>query len=396
MSKGDLTTSVFETLPSAWDLSSLVIVDGSAVEKPSGRVASRALDESSIFAAIHRDLPQISHSYLNDDKFLGSGSMFHVNRAIYDDKTEPRNAYYVAVRYMRLEREKNKEQTIQGLLRELRVLTHPFLRGHPHILSAFGYGWAEPGSSVIRPFLVFPYAEFGTLSEFLKAHKSHREITIAEKHELALQVALGLKALHDCGFVHGDLKADNVLILTFEEPLGHTSGYNENGWVAKIADFGSSFTLADLEEGTARYLGTDKYNAPEIQQGDIRSSNMEERYELCKRADVYSYGLLVWETMIGGLCYLDSISDIDKPSSQRHWKDYLRVKHDEPGNRLAEIAINTCQEQATEAIDTPVFRSIETVLRGCLKKMASERMPLKISLRTLEDVSWHVSSGPLT
>ncbi|KAH9208697.1 kinase-like domain-containing protein, partial [Leptodontidium sp. 2 PMI_412] len=54
-------------------------------------------------------------------------------------------------------------------------------------------------------------------------------LPFATKKSIALNIARGLSALHQCGVIHGDMKPENVLI--FYKPELH----------AKIADFSHSF-----------------------------------------------------------------------------------------------------------------------------------------------------------
>ncbi|KAL9109020.1 MAG: hypothetical protein Q9227_006260 [Pyrenula ochraceoflavens] len=83
------------------------------------------------------------------------------------------------------------------------------------------------------------------------------------------ELALGVKHIHDCGFIHLDLKPANILI-TFEGTL-------------KIADFGMATkwpVVGEIEgEGDREYIG------PEILQG---------RYD--KPADIFALGLIILET----------------------------------------------------------------------------------------------------
>ena len=71
----------------------------------------------------------------------------------------------------------------------------------------------------------------------------------------ALDIAEGLKYLHQKGIVHRDIKLNNIMI----------SNRNEEG-IARIADFGFSTRIAPGEKLTG-ILGTLGYMAPEMVQG---------------------------------------------------------------------------------------------------------------------------------
>jgi serine/threonine protein kinase len=90
--------------------------------------------------------------------------------------------------------------------------------------------------------------------------------------------------LHACGVVHSDLKHENILI--FENRLDMPG----LPYTAKLADFGGSFM--DIAEGEARPLrmGTWPFTAPEF--GAPLSIDQ------LKQSDVYSFGLLVWRTIV--------------------------------------------------------------------------------------------------
>jgi serine/threonine protein kinase len=90
-------------------------------------------------------------------------------------------------------------------------------------------------------------------------------------------VAKGLNALHNCGIIHSDVKAENVLVCT-DEKLG---------LIAKIADFG--FSLAEAGDGARLPGGTVPWNAPEWLEW-IPADKLS-------KTDIYSFGLLVWKVM---------------------------------------------------------------------------------------------------
>ena len=131
-------------------------------------------------------------------------------------------------------------------MRELRVLTHPPFRNYECLIEALAYGCPELG---VYPYLVVDYADHGTLAEYLQ------RITppVDQCRHLALDVAVGLQALHHSEIVHGDLKPDNVLVFDCA---------GERQQVAKLADFGASIFEVDFDDGPVSYRGTARYNPP--------------------------------------------------------------------------------------------------------------------------------------
>jgi len=94
--------------------------------------------------------------------------------------------------------------------------------------------------------------------------------------------------MHRAKIVHGDIKADNVLV-----------AYDmEGNYVAKLADFGSSILLDSVSSSRpARYYGTQITNAPETQ----NQSQTPIPLNMLARCDVYSLGILFLHIFAGEL-----------------------------------------------------------------------------------------------
>eukprot|EP00775_Hariotina_reticulata_P008299 gene8299-8484_t len=96
------------------------------------------------------------------------------------------------------------------------------------------------------------------------------------------EVALGMEFLHAQGIMHGDLKAANVLL--------KNTIYGRYGQIAKLSDFGMANILTDgaTHRSTGR-MGTITHQAPEVL----------ERGHVSPSADVYSFGIMMWELFTG-------------------------------------------------------------------------------------------------
>lgn len=179
------------------------------------------------------------------------------------------------------------------VLREILIAQHTPLRDNRHILHLDAYGWDYVGTSTITPCLVTEYAEHGNMRQYLEARSNDEP---DERCLLWKGITEGLFALHSCGIVHGDVKLDNTLIAV--DAMTSTV-------VPKIADFGSSlFKHPDVEY--QRYLGTPMYNAPEIKSQALGVTSSYLTFDSLKACDVYSLGLLVWESFKGGKMYCAS------------------------------------------------------------------------------------------
>ena len=148
---------------------------------------------------------------------------------------------------------------------------------HPHIVSVFDVGEFEG-----RQYLVTELVEGGTLHDWTeKRPRTWRDVV-----ELLGGVADALAAAHDAGILHRDVKPDNILIAA-------------NGY-AKLADFGlakagdrDTATRALTEQRTRDgvVVGTVAYMSPEQAAGQPADA----------RSDIYSFGLVLYETLAGHL-----------------------------------------------------------------------------------------------
>ncbi len=136
--------------------------------------------------------------------------------------------------------------------------------------------------------LVLEYAEFGTLADWARDRRPISEPFVAHVAHCSLN---GLRSLRNWGFVHKDIKPENILLVV-----------DVNGYIiAKIADFGISSPVCslsteenyDLNSNTRcfRTAGTRRYMPPEA----LRFEHVEHR------SDIYSLGLALTTLTNGGL-----------------------------------------------------------------------------------------------
>ncbi|EPE33286.1 Protein kinase-like (PK-like) [Glarea lozoyensis ATCC 20868] len=160
-------------------------------------------------------------------------------------------------------------------LQELRVLLHPQLRKCEHIISIFGLDFQEDydDSTLAWPVLLMEYAEYGTFDTLQE--DIHMDVELCRV--LLLDVARGIRALHQCNIVHGDVKSENVLICR----------HQQRKYTARLSDFGLSVVNPDVSKIDHRLPGeTFLWGAPE--------SDQPLTVEGLFQTDVFSFGLMAW------------------------------------------------------------------------------------------------------
>lgn len=129
-------------------------------------------------------------------------------------------------------------------------------------------------------YLVMPWLEGASLEAELAGVAS--SVPTSQSLWLARQVAQGLAALDEAGWMHGDVKPANIMI----SPVGHVT----------LVDLGLARRPTDEDQGHAGILaGTPWYMAPETLLGVGRSDI---------RSDIYSLGVVLYELLTGRRPYL--------------------------------------------------------------------------------------------
>ena len=133
------------------------------------------------------------------------------------------------------------------------------------------YDYCEPGPG--QPaFLVMEYVDGPSLAEMLAAGP----LEPGSVRDVVAQCAAGLRAAHQAGLVHRDIKPGNVLM-------------TEGGRV-KLTDFGISHVAGSVPvTATGALIGTPAYLAPERANGTRGSSS----------SDLYSLGVLAYQCLTG-------------------------------------------------------------------------------------------------
>lgn len=180
--------------------------------------------------------------------------------------------------YLAIQESMDREVAIKIMLPQL--LTDPtfgdrFLReariaaklSHPHIVSVIDVGVADD-----LYYMAMEYLPGGDLSSRIRKGMSEQEAI----HTLK-QIASALDYAHRTGFVHRDIKPDNILF-----SRSGSAQLTDFG-IARAADGGTQLTA------TGSIIGTPHYMSPEQAQGK----------SLDGRADLYSLGVMFYQMLTG-------------------------------------------------------------------------------------------------
>jgi serine/threonine-protein kinase len=157
------------------------------------------------------------------------------------------------------------EDLRRRFLREARLAAR---LAHPNVVRVFDVG-EDDG----RPFIAMEYVEGETLAELVARRGA---LPAAETATLGIQASAGLVAAHAAGFVHRDVKPQNLL-------LGRDGVLKLGDFGIAVGHDGTQLTLAGTVLGTAGYL------APEQARGE----------QVSAAADIYALGAVLYELLTG-------------------------------------------------------------------------------------------------
>ena len=197
-------------------------------------------------------------------------------------------------------------------------------------------------------FLVMEVVEGETLADRIK----RGPIPVEEALPLFLQIAEGLEAAHEKGVIHRDLKPanikvtddGNVKILDFglakamapHEPVSDDPGLSQS----------PTMTLAATMRG--EILGTAAYMSPEQARG----------LPVDKRADVWAFGVCLFETLTGGRVF--------------------------EGSDATEVIAAVIRDQPDlDALPPDAPAAIRRLLRRCLEKDSRRRLRIRTAKQAL-------------
>lgn len=204
---------------------------------------------------------------------IGAGGMGTVYEAV-DPEIERR----VAIKVLRHDLLEQNPELLQRLFVEARAAN---AIGHPGVVQISEARRLADGTG----FLVMELLHGQTLTQLMQQNGGRLRVEVAV--QLAIQIASTLRAGHQQGVIHRDLKPDNIMLVADDAVQGGERVKLLDFGIAKMAQVSASavsLTLADMG------LGTPGYMAPE---------QMRDAAAASARSDVYGLGAVLFEALSG-------------------------------------------------------------------------------------------------
>ncbi|XP_076904193.1 serine/threonine-protein kinase STY46-like [Bidens hawaiensis] len=211
---------------------------------------------------------------------------------------------------------------------------------HKNIVQFIGACTKPPNLCIVTEFMAG-----GSLYDFLHNQRGHVDAPTIIK--IAIHIAKGMSYLHENNIIHRDLKSANLLM-------------DENG-IVKVSDFGVARVQNKSGVMTAE-TGTYRWMAPEV---------IEHR-PYSHKADVFSFGIVVWELLTKKLPYANltplqaAIGVVQKGLRP------IIPKNTHPG--IVGL-LERCWQQ--DPSSRPEFSEIITALLHCSKMVVDDKRSIK-------------------
>ena len=199
---------------------------------------------------------------------------------------------------------------------------------HPNVVDVTDFGVTDQG----RAFVVMEHLAGQTLAERLEHQGALEPAVVAW---IARQVAAALAAAHEQGVIHRDVKPDNIIFTSDDDPERPS---------AKLVDFGLALSSEDLTARLTRHgliFGTPEYMSPE----QVRAS------PLTPSSDIYSFGVVLYEMLTGSV-----------PFSEETSVETMAAKLNRP-----------VEPPRQRAPDRPLAPPLERLVLRCLERAKDDR-----------------------
>jgi eukaryotic-like serine/threonine-protein kinase len=195
---------------------------------------------------------------------------------------------------------------------------------HPNLIALLD---AEISGS--NPFLVFPFVPGLTLARLVAGA---RKTAVPQALWFCRQIAAALAALHAGGWLHGDVKPQNIVV-------------SEQGHVT-LLDLGLARRLDSAECNTETWLAGDAaFLAPEA---------MIPGRQLTAASDIYALGLTL-------ISLLEGEADVKHTASVDRWESISRLRAHRP-DVSREVATLIAKSMALEPLRRPTAAELVTML----------------------------------
>jgi serine/threonine protein kinase/tetratricopeptide (TPR) repeat protein len=226
---------------------------------------------------------------------------------------------------------------------------------HPNIIRIHDLGDIDGIKYITMPFI-----EGSDLATILKQEKT---LPVPRAMRIARGTVSGLISAHEAGVIHRDLKPANIMVGTNDVPtimdfgIARSAGGPGQGPAPKSlglrpSDLSRTNAAAASSTMAGAIVGTVAYMAPEQARGEA----------VDQRADIYAFGLILYDMLIGGRRSERAISAIAELQERMH-----------------------TAPPPPRSIDPSIPEAVDAIIRRCLEPDLTKRFQATVELQEAFD-----------
>jgi serine/threonine protein kinase len=254
----------------------------------------------------------------------------------------------VAIKVLR-SLDKNDHRAVERFRREARAAA---ALAHPNAVTIYDFV-EETG----QYFLVMEYIHGPTLKQLIG---QRRQLQPREAIEVASQVCAVLQIAHAQGFIHRDIKPQNIMLAW----SGGMGGLSDGGAWVKLTDFGIVRVAEDAGlTNSGIVLGTADYLSPEQARGETLTGS----------SDLYSLGVVMFEMLTGRPPFVGPTAVSIAMQHASALPPPLRQFSPNIPPVLEQLVNRTLEKEADDRFNSAI--EMQQALRNCARELARGKAP---------------------
>src|SRR5579863_314041 len=264
----------------------------------------------------------------------------------------------VAIKVLR-SLDKNDLRAVERFRREARAAA---ALAHPNAVTIYDFV-EEYG----QYFLVMEYIPGPTLKQLIAGR---RHLQSQETLEIAAQVCAVLQVAHTRGFIHRDIKPQNIMLVSGSISSSAVSATPAASLQVKLTDFGIVRVAEDAGlTNSGIVLGTADYLSPEQARGETLTAS----------SDLYSLGVVMFEMLAGRPPFVGPTAvsiamqhASTKPPPLRQFNPAVPLA-------LERLVMRTLEKEPKERFHSAA--EMEQALRACARELSKRNQSDRVSAR---------------
>lgn len=250
----------------------------------------------------------------------------------------------VAIKVLR-SLDKNDSRAVERFRREARAAAK---LGHPNAVTIYDFV-EEMG----QYFLVMEFIDGPTLKQVIV---QNGQLQPRETIEIAAQVCSVLQVAHARGFIHRDIKPQNIMLMATGSP---GIGITRNNALVKLTDFGIVRVAEDAGlTNSGIVLGTADYLSPEQARGETLTAS----------SDLYSLGVVMFEMLAGRPPFVGPTAVSIAMQHASTTPPPLRQFNPAVPPSIERIVMRTLEKEPNERFHSAA--EMEQTLRACARELS--------------------------